>query len=315
MTEVFHVPVLLEAVIKYAVPENGKIFADATFGLGGHTRAVLEHYPQLEKVIATDRDYEILSFARQNLKDERIHIAQANASELFNVLKELGIKGVDGILLDLGVSSYQLENPKRGFSFLRDGPLDMRMNTNEGPTAADIINTMPEKELARIFKEYGEEKFSFKIAEAIAKRRVKKPFTTTGELAKTVEAVVCKKSAAHYKIHPATRVFQAVRIAVNNELDELKAFLESALDCLNVNGRLTIISFHSLEDKIVKSFMQTISQGCTCPKEFPVCVCGKKPKAEILTKKAIFASEEEIKLNPRSRSARLRSCKKICRGE
>lgn len=306
-----HKSVLLEQVVKYALPENGKTFVDGTFGLGGHTRAILKAYPKIELAIGIDRDSEILNYARETFDEPRLSLYQANASDLPTVLKYAGLKGVDGILLDLGVSSYQLDNPERGFSFSKSGPLDMRMNAKEGQTAADLVNSLPKEDLEKIIFEYGEERFGRKIAEAIVKYRETKAFKTTDELAKVICDVVPSSPKNQKHIHPATRTFQALRIAVNGELDEIGNFLEKALKCLNPGGHLSIISFHSLEDRLVKNFIQKNSKGCTCPPQFPVCVCGKKPSIGLLTKKAVFADEEEIALNPRSRSARLRSVKKL----
>lgn len=306
-----HKSVLLEQVVKYALPENGKTFVDGTFGLGGHTRAILKAYPGIKLAIGIDRDSEILSYARETFDEPRLSLFQACASDLPKILEYSGLKGVDGILLDLGVSSYQLDNPDRGFSFSKQGPLDMRMNANEGRTAGDLVNTLSKEELAKIIFEYGEERFGRKIAEAIVNYRETKLFETTDELAKVVCDVVPTLPKNQKHIHPATRTFQALRIAVNGELDEITNFLDVALSCLNPGGHLNIISFHSLEDRLVKNFIQKNSKGCTCPPKFPVCVCGKKPTISLLTKKAIFADEDEISMNPRSRSARLRSIKKL----
>lgn len=306
-----HLPVLLDTVVKYALPENGKIFVDGTFGLGGHTNAVLKAYPNLERVIAIDRDEEILNYSMEKNSDARIKGYRARASELPSVLKNLEIKGVDGILLDLGVSSYQLDNPSRGFSFMKSGPLDMRMGKADEITAEYLVNTLERSDLEQMFFEYGEEKFSRRIVDAILRKRSEKRITTTDELSK----IICDSVPGAYKgkkqIHPATRVFQALRIAVNNELGEIEEFLSVVLNCLNPGGHLTVISFHSLEDRLIKSFMQKFSKGCECPPIFPVCICGKKPELKIMTKKAIFAEDEEKFLNPRSRSARLRCAKKI----
>ncbi|MDD3001391.1 MAG: 16S rRNA (cytosine(1402)-N(4))-methyltransferase RsmH [Candidatus Riflebacteria bacterium] len=308
-----HVSVLLKAVVKHALPKNGKIFADCTFGLGGHTKAILEEYPQITKVFAVDRDGEILNYSIDKISDPRISRFQAKASELPDVLKLTGCKGVDGILLDLGVSSYQLDNHERGFSFMRSGPLDMRMDKRDGNTAENIVNTYEKSQLEHIFFEYGEEKFARRIADAIIRKRSEKTITTTEELAKIISDAVPAANKNKKQIHPATRVFQALRIEVNNELGEIEDFLTVALDCLNPGGHLSIIAFHSLEDRLVKNFMQKYAKGCDCPPKFPVCVCGKKPMLELLTKKAIFADEDEIAVNPRSRSARLR-CAKKCLG-
>ncbi|MDN5278923.1 MAG: rRNA (cytosine1402-N4)-methyltransferase [Clostridiales bacterium] len=310
-----HQSVLMNAVLNNAFPENGKIFVDATFGLGGHTRAILEKFPGITKVIAIDRDAEILDYSCKILKDDRIMRFQANASDLPGIMPLAEVKAVDGILLDLGVSSYQLDNPQRGFSFSKPGPLDMRMDKDNPQTAADLVNSLEKAELVNIFKKYGEEKFSGRIADAIIKERQTEPFSTTDRLAKVISEAIPAKFRAKSQIHPATRVFQALRIAVNDELGELENFLSIALDCLNPGGHLCIISFHSLEDRIVKNFMQKLHKGCTCPPSFPVCNCGNKPQLRILTRKAIFAEEEEIRHNPRARSARLRAARKCFVGE
>jgi 16S rRNA (cytosine1402-N4)-methyltransferase len=310
MNNFHHVPVLVDAVLENALPENARVFADCTFGLGGHTRAVLERYPQLTTVVAIDRDHLILDHSSKIFDDQRIQRVQAKASELPQALQELGIAAVDGILLDLGVSSYQLEAPERGFSFSRPGPLDMRMDSSQSTTAQDIVNNYSRDELVKIFRDYGEEKFSGRIADAIIRARQAGLINRTDQLAEIIARAVPAASRRESHIHPATRVFQAIRIAVNKELDELEEFLAIALACLNPGGHLSIISFHSLEDRLVKNFMQSLARGCDCPPRFPVCVCGKKPQVEILTRKAVFAEESETQVNPRARSARLRSCRK-----
>lgn len=305
-----HQSVLMDAVLQYALPDNGKIFVDATFGLGGHTRGVLDKFPGLELVIGIDRDAEILDYSSKILDDTRIKRHQATASELPEVMASIGLKGVDGILLDLGVSSYQIDNPARGFSFSKPGPLDMRMDQSQSLTAEELVNTLDKTGLVRIFRDYGEEKFSGRIADAIIRIRENTRIVSTDQLAK----IICDATPAFNRhqshIHPATRVFQAIRIAVNKELEELEIFLSIALRCLNPGGHLSIISFHSLEDRQVKNFMQKYHKGCDCPARFPVCICGRKPELEILTRKAIFADERESQINPRSRSARLRSARK-----
>lgn len=309
-----HQSVLLDAVLQYAFPENGQVFVDATFGLGGHTRAILQKFPKIKKVIAIDRDEEILDYSCKELVDERILRFQATASDLPGILSLAKIPAADGILLDLGVSSYQLDNPERGFSFSKPGPLDMRMDKDTKKTAADLVNNFTKNEMVQIFRQYGEENFSGRIADAIIREREIEPITTTNRLATIVSGAIPGKSKATSHIHPATRVFQALRIAVNDELGEIEAFLNIALDCLKPGGHLCIISFHSLEDRIVKNFMQKFHKGCVCPPNFPVCTCGQKPQLEILTRKPVFADDQEINTNPRSRSARLRAAKKYDNG-
>jgi len=306
-----HKSVLLKEVMEFALPEHGKTFVDATFGLGGHSREILANYNSVEKLVGIDKDSEILEFSCKQFDDPRIIRYQANASDLPDVLEALNLKGVDGILLDLGVSSYQLDNPDRGFSFSKPGPLDMRMNKDQELTADKLINSLERNELAEIIRNYGEEKFSGRIADSIIRHRQIDRIKTTDQLAKIVYDAIPAQSRKKSMIHPATRTFQAIRIAVNKELEELELFCKRVLSCLNPGGHLTIISFHSLEDRIVKTFMQSMQKGCECPPRFPVCTCGKKPQLEILTRKAVFAEEEETRQNPRARSARLRSARKL----
>jgi len=306
-----HTSVLVDAVLEHALPAGATTFADCTFGLGGHTKAILERYPTITQVIAIDRDARILEHTCSLISDTRIQRIQARASELPLALHQLALRGVDGILLDLGVSSYQLSDPQRGFSFMRPGPLDMRMDLDLPTTAETLVNELEHRELIRIFRDYGEEKFSKRIADAIVRLRQETRITSTDQLASLIAAAVPAASRRESNIHPATRVFQALRIAVNKELEELEEFLAIALNCLNPGGHLSIISFHSLEDRLVKNFMQQKARGCTCPPKFPVCVCGNRPEVEILTRRPIFAEAKEIERNPRARSARLRSCRKL----
>ncbi|HEY9071162.1 MAG TPA: 16S rRNA (cytosine(1402)-N(4))-methyltransferase RsmH [Candidatus Ozemobacteraceae bacterium] len=314
MEQTGHTPVLEAQVAGLALPEGGQVFADVTFGLGGHTRAVLAAYPSIRRVVAIDRDLDILHRSEQGLPDPRIIRVHGRAIELPEILVQLGLSGVDGILADLGVSSPQLDEAERGFSFTRDGPLDMRMDRSSGGvTAAELVNTAREDELSRIFHEYGEERHSRRIASAIARRRDSRPFATTRDLATFIEGVAPNRGSIG--IHPATRVFQALRIAVNDELRELEQFLPRALSLLNPGGHLSVISFHSLEDRIVKTFFTAQQKGCTCPPKFPVCVCGNRPTIEILTRKPVTADETEIAANPRSRSAKLRVARRIGKDE
>ena len=308
-----HTSVLLDEVIENLNIKPDGIYLDGTLGGGGHSYHIAERLTQGGRLIGTDQDADAIAAATKRLEPfaDRVTIIRDNYENAARRVRELGIDGVDGILLDLGVSSYQLDNPDRGFSFAKSGPLDMRMNPDDGETAADLVNNLPKEELEKIIYEFGEERFGRKIAEAIVKYREAKPFETTDELAKVICDVVPSVPRNQKHIHPATRTFQALRIAVNHELDEISDFLNICLDCLNSGGHLTIISFHSLEDRLVKNFIQKNSKGCECPPQFPVCVCGKKPRIKVLTKKAVFAEEDEVKLNPRARSARLRSVVKI----
>ncbi len=311
MTTPAHKSVLLEPVLQFALPDGATTFVDATFGLGGHTRAIMQKNDTLKTVIGIDQDNEILEHAMQTFSDKRLTLCHARASDLREILTQAGIKSVDGILLDLGVSSYQLDNPLRGFSFSKPGPLDMRMDQQQQFNAEELINTWEKSELVRIFRAYGEEKFSGRIADAIIRTRAQQRITQTDQLASIICNAVPAKPRNKQLIHPATRVFQAIRIAVNKELEEIERFLETAIECLSPGGHLSIISFHSLEDRIVKTFFNKQQKGCECPPQFPVCICGHKPQLEILTRKAIFADDSEIALNPRSRSARLRSARKL----
>lgn len=311
-----HLPVLVEPFLAHGFPPDGRIFVDGTFGLGGHTRALLAHHPGLRQVIGLDRDDEILEWSRRGELDPRVTLVHEKFSHLPEVLDRLGISTVDGILLDLGVSSYQLGEPERGFAFSRPGPLDMRMDRSlGGATAADLVNTRPEGDLARLFGELGEERFARRIARAVARRRESAPFTTTADLAAVVEGAVPAALRATSRVHPATRVFQALRIAVNDELGELEATLAAAIGRLAPNGRLTVISFHSLEDRLVKTAFVAAARGCRCPPQFPVCTCGQRPLLEILTRKPVVATDAEIVTNPRARSAKLRAARRLAPGE
>ncbi len=311
-----HLPVLVEPFLAHGFPPDGRIFVDGTFGLGGHTRALLTRHPGVRQVIGLDRDHEILQWSRRETIDPRITLFHERFSRLPQVLDQLGISTVDGILLDLGVSSCQLGEPDRGFSFSRPGPLDMRMDRSlGGETAADLVNTRSEGELARLFADLGEERFARRIARAIARRRETAPFLTTADLAAVVEGAIPAASRAASRIHPATRVFQALRIAVNDELGELETALTAAIGRLAPNGRLTVISFHSLEDRLVKTAFAAAARGCRCPPHFPVCTCGQPPLLEILTRKPVVAADAEIAANPRARSAKLRAVRRLTPGE
>jgi len=307
-----HLSVLLCESFKVLSPERGGIFIDATLGMGGHSEALLESANDL-KVYGIDQDAEAISYASQRLErfGKRFRAFQANFTDIKNIVKSEGLAGVDGVVADLGVSSLQFDSGERGFSFRFDAELDMRMNTDsDDPTAAELLATLTEEEIANVIYQYGEERASRKIARWIVERRSKgDPITTTRDLAALVERAVRK--GAKDKIHPATRTFQALRIAVNRELESLEIFLADAIELLKIDGRLAVITFHSLEDRIVKQAFQKMSGKCFCPPRMPICVCGAEKKVEILTRKPILPSEEELKENPRSRSAKLRAVRKI----
>lgn len=307
-----HTSVLLAETIELLEPERGGIFVDCTLGLGGHSEAILQ-LSEKTQVIGIDQDLDAIAFAKKRLEKfgERFKVFHANFSEIAEVLEEAKIDKVDGVLADLGVSSLQLDSESRGFSFRFDAPLDMRMNADsDESTAAELLETLSEFEIARIIYEYGEERLSRRIARRIVEKRERgKSPKTTKELADLVARSVPfnKKD----RIHPATRTFQALRIAVNRELEILESFLRSAIDKLNKNGRLAVISFHSLEDRIVKRTLQKLSGKCECPPNFPICVCGAEKQIEILTRKPQVPTDFEIETNPRARSAKLRACRKI----
>ncbi len=304
----YHVPVLLsETIDSLAIKPNG-VYVDGTAGGGGHSSEILKRLDS-GLLISIDRDPEAISEVTRRLgASKNIRIIKSRYSEISAVLDELNIARVDGVLLDIGVSSHQLDCSERGFSYHNDAPLDMRM-ASEGRTAADLVAELPWQRLAEIFSRYGEEKFSAQIAKAICREREKSPIETTLQLADIIREAI--PAAARRDGHPARRVFQALRIAVNDELGELERGLEAAFSRLAPEGRLSVITFHSLEDRLTKQTMAEWCSGCTCPPEFPVCVCGKTPRAKLLFKKPKEASEEELERNPRSRSAKLRTCIKL----
>ena len=303
-----HIPVLLRETIEALNIRPDGIYVDGTAGGGGHSQEILN---RLEKgtLIAIDQDPDAVETVTKRFEgNKNVKVARANFSQMDEVVRSLGFDRVDGVLLDIGVSSRQLDTPERGFSFHNDAPLDMRMS-QEGTSARDLVNTLPHGELARIIRMYGEERFASSIAGAIVREREKKPIETTLELAEIVKSGV--PAAKRRGGHPARKTFQALRIAVNGELDRLSVGLEAAFSLLAPGGRLAVITFHSLEDRIVKQYFAQLCTGCTCPKDFPVCVCGKKPQAKLWKKKPVEASEEELASNARSRSAKLRVLEKI----
>lgn len=306
--EFSHIPVLLsETVDGLNINPNG-IYVDGTAGGGGHSAEILSRLDG-GKLISIDQDPDAVKTVTERFKDNQNSIIiKGNFSNIKELLGERCIYQVDGVMLDIGVSSHQLDTPERGFSFHEDAPLDMRMSQS-GTTAAELVNTLPQRELSRIIFTYGEEKFADSIARSIVKARETSPVNTTFELAEIIRNSVPEKVRRNG--HPARKTFQALRIAVNHELEALEKGMDEAFELLTPGGRLAIITFHSLEDRIVKQKMAYWAQGCTCPKDFPVCVCGNKPKAKVITRKPIVANQQELEINIRSRSAKLRICEKI----
>ncbi len=304
---VYHVPVMLSEVLRDLDIRPGGIYLDGTAGGGGHSHAIAELLTEGGQLFAMDRDPDAVAEAGARLAGLPAQVIHRNFTELGTVLAEHQTKA-DGILLDLGVSSHELDEDSRGFSYHRDAPLDMRMS-QEGRTAADLVNTLAEDELSRIIFQYGEEKFARQIASRIAAARETKPIETTLELAELIKAAVPAK--ARRDKNPCKKTFQAIRIAVNDELNCLSSALETAFQSLKPGGRLVILTFHSLEDRMVKQAFAKWCQGCICPPEFPVCVCGKKPQGRLVHRKPLTASPEELAANPRSRSAKLRAIEKL----
>ncbi len=306
------VSVMADEVLRFLKPHHGGIYLDGTLGGAGHARLILEATSPDGILIGLDRDAAALAAAKSNLAvfGDRAILRQGNFSDMGAHLDFLEIDQLDGILLDLGVSSHQLDSPERGFSFREEGPLDMRMNPAEGVSAATVIAEAEVGELKRIFRDYGEERWAGKIARAIVTDRDRTPFVTTLQLAELISRVV-PGGRGPQRIHPATRVFQALRIHVNGELESLRAGLDAAWQRLKVGGRLVVISFHSLEDRIVKQALRTLATGCVCPPRLAVCACGQKPAVRVITRKAVRATENEIKDNPRARSAVLRAMERL----
>lgn len=306
--EFSHISVLLnESVEGLDIKENG-IYVDGTAGGGGHSGEILKRLTT-GKLISIDRDPDAITVLTQKFKNnENSIIIKGNYADIKELLQQRGVGRLDGVLLDIGVSSHQLDTPERGFSFHEDAPLDMRMSQS-GTSAKDLVNTLPFEELRRIISSYGEEKYASSIASGIVSSRQNGEISTTLELAQIIKNNVPQK--VRRDGHPARKTFQALRIAVNDELGALERGLDGAFEMLGKGGRLAVITFHSLEDRIVKQKMASWCQGCTCPRDFPICVCGNTPKAKLINKKPICANETEISLNPRARSAKLRICEKI----
>ena len=302
-----HISVLLNEVVESLNIKPDGIYVDGTVGGAGHSTEIAKRLVS-GRLIALDRDPDAVKTATERLKGYNATVIQSNFVDMKQALESINIYKVDGILLGLGVSSYQLDCGERGFSYKYDAPLDMRMSKS-GTAAADLVNTLSAEELAKIFRDYGEENFAYKIACSIVKRREKDKIETTTELAEIIAS--CYPAAARRDGNPARKCFQALRIAVNDEFGSLERLLDTAFDMLNVGGVLSIITFHSLEDRIVKQRFKQYTTGCTCPPDFPICVCGKKPQGELRFKKPITASSEELNQNLRSRSAKLRSIVKL----
>ena len=302
-----HISVLLEETIESLNIKPDGIYIDGTAGGAGHSCQIAKRLTT-GRLIALDRDPDAVAVAKERLSAYNATVVQCNFADMKNAANELGVEKVNGILLDLGVSSYQLDNGDRGFSYKYEAPLDMRMSQS-GTTAADLVNTLSVDELTRIFRDYGEEKFAYKIANSIVNIRKREKIETTTHLAEIIAS--CYPAAARRDGNPARKCFQALRIAVNDEFASLERAIDTAFDMLAEGGVLSIITFHSLEDRIVKQRFKSYTIGCTCPTDFPVCVCGNKPRGELLFKKPIVAGEEELAVNQRSRSAKLRAIKKL----
>lgn len=307
-----HVSVLYSECMEHLDIKPDGVYVDGTLGGGGHALGICRRLSPKGVLIGIDRDRDALKAAEKRLKDTecRKYFVQSNYSDVKAVLRKLDIAGIDGALLDLGVSSFQLDNPERGFSYMNDAPLDMRMNGDDSLDAYQVVNSYSEKELARIIKEYGEERWAKRISEFIVRARKEKPVESTLELVEIIKAAI-PASARRDGPHPAKRTFQAIRIEVNDELAQLERAVYEFCDVLNTGGRLCIITFHSLEDRIVKKIIAKRADPCTCPKEFPVCVCGKVADIKKVTGKPVIPSGSEVDENPRSRSAKLRVAEKI----
>jgi 16S rRNA (cytosine1402-N4)-methyltransferase len=307
----FHEPVLKEKVFQYLIAMEEGLIVDGTLGDGGHTEFILKNTGPRLRVLGIDRDTSALERAKGRLAQfgDRVTYAHGNYSEIQSILEKFNIEKVDGFLVDLGVSSPQIDRPERGFSFMHDGPLDMRMDTSQEITAATLLATLPDKELESIIKDYGEERHYRRVVRAIRKAQAISPIVSTLQLSKILSSAIFSKRPT--KIHPATRTFQALRIAVNRELVHLKTALQDSLGVLNAGARLVTIAFHSLEDRIVKNFFQEEEKSCICPPRIPVCVCGKKPTLKVISRRVITADKDEVARNPRASSAKMRVAERI----
>lgn len=312
MAEFRHLSVLAEETLRYLAPRPGGVYVDGTLGGGGHARLILEASGPDGVLIGIDRDRDALAAAAKVLEEfgGRARLMHGNFADIADIVTTCGIGAIDGFIADLGVSSYQLDTAERGFSFQKDAPLDMRMNRTEGATAADLVNGLAEAELAGIIREYGEERWAVRIAAFIAKARAEAPIETTMHLVDIIKGAI-PKAKWEERLHPATRTFQALRIAVNEELESVERGIAGAVGLLKPGGRVAVISFHSLEDRIVKQSFRRLAGGCTCPKGLMVCICGNRPQVKILTGKPVMAGDIETERNPRARSARMRVAEKL----
>jgi len=306
---IYHKPVLKDKVIEYLITDKSGTYIDATLGTGGHAETILEHLGEKGRLLGIDKDNDSLKIAEERLRrfGKKVEFFNQSYSHLPEILKNQNLEKISGVLFDLGLSSYQLDNPERGFSYSAEGPLDMRFDQEEGKKAIDVINEFGIEELTRVFKEYGEERFSKKIAQAIVQNRKFKKIESTKELKDIVKSILKTKGDTK----TLSRVFQALRIEVNDELFELKKGLDTGIEALVPGGRVCVISYHSLEDRIVKNRFSELVKGCTCPPDFPVCICGGKKVLKILTRKPVTPDEKEIQENTRARSAKLRAAEKI----
>ena len=308
-----HIPAMLNETIQYLNCRPGKTYTDCTLGGSGHAKAICERILPDGLFIGIDQDIDAIINAQKALQSysSNIRLFHGNFINLPQYLAQLKIDAVDGILLDLGLSLHQLENSGRGFSFNKDEPLDMRMDNRSATTADDLVNNLEEAALRKIFKDYGEERWAKQIARRIVNKRAQKKIQTSKELAQIAQSAIPRRGSSEQRIHPATRIFMALRIAVNNELDVLKTFMAGVADWLNPNGRLCVLSFHSLEDRIVKQHINVMEKGCICPPKLPECACGRKSVMRSLTKKVLRPGDQEIAANPMARSTRLRAAEKI----
>ncbi len=308
--EYSHFPVMLDETVSALDIKPDGIYVDCTLGGAGHTKEILSRLSQNGRVIGIDRDASALENAKNTVKDERLITVHDNFCNIAYILSSLGYEAVDGIIADLGVSSHQLDTASRGFSYMQDAPLDMRMDTSAALTAYDVVNNYSERELARILDIYGEERFASRIASRILAAREAEPIKTTLGLASVIESAIPAKFR-HEGGHPAKRSFQAIRIEVNGELECIPKLIDEGIPKLRSGGRMAVITFHSLEDRLVKNAFRTLENPCTCPKDIPVCVCGKKPVVRVITRKPILPGARELEINTRSHSAKLRVCEKL----